>query len=465
MVYRTYLTLQMSIDAFLSTSTPWTCPYCTVINEESSIRCDMCLLPRPGHRKRQNKSQWQWPWAKKKSSWNCEHCSHANDPADKTCASCGEKKKGFLSSLISGFFTNKNTGPSHDIVNGSSAKPSKWMCSQCTYSNELSATECKQCSNRKIWDECTDGEESYVIISSQQDGSHDDDIITSHDSDNHSKDLVTTDHLTTATIEKECSNNDEPVSWECANCTLVNSASDSKCSACLSTMRIILPAMETENDNTLDFDPTTQWECIHCSLYNSLDNLYCRACGTISEKPAVKRQVLLPSLDPATQWRCETCSLHNNNTDLHCNACHTRRNIDITEKHDTPINPTNQWQCTHCTVYNNNDSNLCNVCSQPKDTMVTKDMSMYNSSMEGSMRKTRLYNNHTAFISISVRDKRDLIDQDAMNRYRRILEFCKRVRYEQTSGNLTFNFLHMSTFIHHELKFYSVQWRHSIVPK
>ena len=159
-------------------------------------------------------------------------------------------------------------------------------------------------------------------------------------------------------------------------------------------------------------------------MHNNIDSVYCKAC-----KRTGKKKSLVTSFDPLTQWKCQDCSLYNKITDVKCVACGHRRDRDVAKRHDVTVNTTGQWQCIHCSLLNNNNNNTCSACGgiyQPKVPMVTREIST-TSSLESSMRKTRLYTNHTAYISILGTDKRNLMDQDAMNRYNHILQFCKQV--------------------------------------
>lgn len=430
----------MSIDTFSSPS-PWTCPYCTVINSKSQTRCEMCLQPRPGHRKRPNETSQWWPWPKKKPrQWTCDKCSYSNNPSDNKCASCGKAKKGLLS-FLSGLFSKNTTNSSAPLSistmetsEGSSSMPSDWICSQCTYCNDSSAIECKQCRNCKVWDDSmNDHEGSYEMLRSQDDRSHDDDVIIMSSHNGKQDDGTPVDKEDVMIIDDDdviITNDDVMVTnennWKCSNCTLINKIANTNCSACGSTNREIGPVMKT-GDKTSNFNPATQWACPHCSMYNSINDTYCSAC---MNKQSVKKKSPITMFDPLTQWQCQDCSLYNKNDNINCMACCRRRRDDAGKKHDVSIAPINQWQCLHCSLFNNNDCNTCSACGGihlPKSSMATKEITML-SSLESSTRRTRLYSsNHTAYISISVRDKRDLINNDAMNHYKRILEFCKQV--------------------------------------
>ena len=418
-----------------NSATPWTCPYCTVINHKSLTRCDTCYQPRPGHRKRQSESQsnW-WPWSKKKPRpWSCDRCTHSNNQNDKTCASCGKDKRSFLGSLFSNWFSSKTTNSSASS-SVAVTKPSEWVCSQCTYHNDPSAIECRQCSNHRSWDECMGDD----VIGSQDDASHDHDVIMlSHNGIHHDSGtpedvmiigdaimtsddaiIISDDAIITSDQDVMIINDDKNnhTTWECNDCTVVNNSNNSKCSVCGSTNK--KPMIDIKDN----FDPSTQWECAHCSMHNSNSRSRCAACGIPGKKKAPTT-----SFDPLTQWKCQDCSLHNVNSDTKCRACDGRRDR-VVKKQDIP---TNQWECIHCSLYNSDDSDTCKVCGiyrKPKVSMATKELLSTSSSFEASMRKTRLYTNHTAYISISVRDKRSLIDHEAMSRYQSILEFCKKVR-------------------------------------
>ena len=432
-----------------NSATPWTCPYCTVINDQSLTKCDTCYRPRPGHRKRQSESQnsW-WPWSRKKPRrWSCDKCTYSNNQNDNKCALCGKEKKSFLSNLFTNLFSSRNTNPStsSSIDVNSLIKPSEWVCSQCTYHNNSSAIQCQRCFNHKAWDESM-SEDSHGVIRSQDDTSHDHDvnmmisrhdstpedvmiiddaIITSDDAIIASDDaIITGDDVFIINDDKGSSNNTH-TTWQCNDCTLFNNVNNSKCSVCGSTSK--KPMVNTKIVKLPSFDPSTQWACAHCSMYNSNNSLRCEACRIPGKKKAPT-----VSFDPLTQWKCQDCLLHNNNADIKCRACGGRKDRAIVKKQDVPpVCPMNQWQCVHCSLYNNNDSDVCKACGgiyrQPK---VSKEILSTSSSMESSVRRTRLYTNHTAYISISVRDKRDLINHEAMNRYQSILEFCKKVREE-----------------------------------
>ena len=260
------------------------------------------------------------------------------------------------------------------------------------------------------------------VIRSQDDVSHDYDVIVlSHNGRHNNNDtpedvmviddavftsddaIITSDDAIITSDNVMIINDDKNIytTWQCNNCTLVNDINDSKCSACGSIDKKQM--MDVKGNKLSSFDPSTQWACAHCSMYNSNDSLRCVACGIPG-----KKKTPTASFDPLTQWKCQDCSLHNNITDIKCRACDGRRDRAIVKKKDVPINPTNR--------------------REPKVSMVTKEILSTSSSLESSMRRTRLYTNHTAYISISVRDKRNLIDHEAMSRYQSILEFCKKVR-------------------------------------
>ena len=430
---------QMSLMSFDS-ATPWTCPYCTVVNKRSFTRCDTCYQPRPGHRKRQSEKQsnW-WPWSKKKPRpWSCERCTYSNSGNSDKCASCGNEKKGFFSNLISNFFTRRNSDPSSSVdVNSFTTKPLEWACSQCTGRNNPSAGQCQYCSYHRAWDEAGN-EDSFTILSSQDEGpSHDHDVIMiSHDdAPSHGQDSIAPEDMI---VDDVMHSNDDAVfindniidkehsnkHWECANCTLLNTTDKLKCSMCGSTNKKTI-----KNDDKLSsFDPLTQWECAHCTMCNSIDNQHCATCG----RRAGKKKVPVTSFDfdPSTQWKCQDCSLHNSNSDIKCRACDGRRDRAIIEKQDTPAKKL--WQCGYCLVYNDFSCDTCKNCGavyrQPEVSTETTRMFSTSTSLESSMRRPRLYTRHTAYISISVMDKRSLIDSEAMSRYQNILEFCKKVR-------------------------------------
>ena len=385
----------------------------------------MCYQPRPGHRKRQSQSSQWWPWAKKKPrQWSCDKCTYSNSPNDNKCASCGKERKTFFS-FFSNLFTNKNSNSSTPSVpsTGPSCDPSEWTCSQCTYRNSASDSECKQCSNCKAWDESM-REDSYEMIRSPDDN---DVIMTSHNGRHCGRQdgtpvdvddvMIIGDDVTNDDVM--IINDDKDDKWECGDCTLHNDIGNSKCSACGSTNKLKVTRTSSHSN------PTTHWSCPHCTMHNDINSVCCKAC-----KRNGKKKSLVTSFDPVTQWKCQGCSLHNKITDVKCAACNGRRDRDVAKKHDdVTANSTNQWQCIHCSLLNDNNSNMCSACGGiylPKAAMVTREISTTSSS-ESSMRKTRLYTNHTAYISILGEDKRNLIDQDAMNHYNRILQFCKQV--------------------------------------
>lgn len=430
-----------SLDTTTSITTAWTCPYCTVINNRSSTRCETCQQPRPGHRKRQNQSSHWWPWTKKKPRrWVCDKCTFSNNPTDNKCALCGKDKKGFFSNLFSGIFTSKNTPPSV-AHKSTSSEPSDWTCSQCTYRNNSSAIECEHCTNCKAWDDTMHHSDSFEIIRSPDERSQDNDIImTSHNGRQHDDGtpvdnvmvidddvMVTSDDVMITNDDVMISSDDKKHYWECADCTYHNNISNSKCATCGSTNKVFTPVAETRimNNKTSNFNPATHWACPHCSLHNSKESVYCKAC---MNKRTVKEKTPVTSFNPLMQWKCQDCSLYNSNSDANCIVCDSRRNRDVAKKQDVTINTANQWQCVHCSFYNDTGNNTCSACGGiflPKVAMVTNKPST-SSSLESSMRRTRLYTNHTAYISISVTDKRNLINQDAMSQYNYILEFCKQ---------------------------------------
>ena len=434
----------MSLMSFES-ATPWTCPYCTVINDRSFSRCDTCHQPRPGHRKRQGEKQnnW-WPWSKKKPRpWSCDKCTYSNSGNNDKCASCGNEKKGFFGNLFSNLFTSRNPGSSNSSsvdVNGFT-KPSEWICSQCTGRNNPSAAQCRYCSYHRAWDE-PGNEDSYTIISSQDERpSHDQDVIMiSHDNaPSHRQDSIVPEDI--MIVDDTMHSNDDAVfinddisdkqhstnHWQCADCTLLNTIDKSKCSACSSTNKKSIKA----DDKLSSFDPLTQWECAHCSMHNSIDNQHCVVCGVMGRRAGKqKAPVTSFDLDPSTQWRCQDCSLHNSNGDFKCRVCGGRRDRVFVEKQDIPAKKL--WQCGYCSLYNDFSCDTCKNCGgiylQPKVSTETTRMLSTSTSLESSMRRPRLYTSHTAYISISVMDKRSLIDSEAMSRYQNILEFCKQVR-------------------------------------
>ena len=417
-----------------NSATPWTCPYCTVINYKSLTRCDTCDQPRPGHRKRQSESQsnW-WPWSRKKPrQWSCDKCTHSNNQNDKNCASCGKEKRSFFGRL-SDWFSSKNTNSSTSSSSVDVTKGSEWVCSQCTYHNDPSAIECRQCSNHRSWDECMGDD----VVGSQDDTSHDHDVIMLSHNGIHDDTLedvmiiddaiitsddaiITSDDAIITSDDVMIINDDKnkQKTWQCNNCTAFNK-NNSKCSVCGITDKKTMIDVKDNN-----FDPSTQWACAHCSMHNTNNRSHCAACGIPGKKKAPTT-----SFDPLTQWKCQDCSLHNINSDTKCRACDGRRDRAVVKKQDVP---TNQWQCIHCSLYNSNDNDTCKACDihKPKVSMATKELLSTSSSFESSMRRTRLYTNHIAYISISVRDKRSLIDHEAMSRYQSILEFCKKVRDE-----------------------------------
>ena len=96
----------MSVDLFGSSSTSWTCPYCTFINENKLISCALCYQPRPGHKK--NKETWgEWfnrkfrrfKCATQKSfkldevPWTCPQCTYGNVSTAVVCEGCGSNKR------------------------------------------------------------------------------------------------------------------------------------------------------------------------------------------------------------------------------------------------------------------------------------------------------------------------------------------------------------------------------------
>ena len=532
----------MSADIFGGTSTSWTCPYCTFINEDGTISCATCYQPRPGHKKQQqrkteNKDQqkiekketWgEWfsrklPFKRSNSrsdkqkteAWFCKKCTKCNSKEASKCASCGTHKTFKEDTLL------------------------VWTCSQCTYNNVNTAIECEGCGNCKKWDDVSELHDTpptglngtpvdvivindevnddVVIIDPEGQPSHDHTKCSKCDLHTNSKCLCCdTLNMKLISSDKKESTFDPATQWECADCSFYNDNKQSRCAACDGTNN----KAKITKQPPAPFNPSTHWQCPRCLLHNSNKDIQCSACRNRRKHPSVDEPA--SSFDPVKQWQCAHCSLHNDNKQTHCSACYcTKKTVDSTgkspfnpsthwkcsvcpvinsmadiqciacgskRKHPkmdaTPFNPATQWQCASCSLYNDNkysqclachgtkktvpndakpsistlnpatqwecihcslhnssSRNWCEACHQlrPKITHVTPDkpvnpvipytreISIPSEPEESIGKRTRFYSNHTALFSLSVRNKRDLIDQDALCIYDEIMKFCKKV--------------------------------------
>ena len=511
----------MSVDLFGSSSTSWTCPYCTFINENKLISCALCYQPRPGHKK--NKETWgEWFNRKFRRSNSRSSKQNTKEKCDKSYS-----KEAFKCATQKSFKLDEVP----------------WTCPQCTYGNVSTAVVCEGCGSNKRWnDVINDKVRSHDKPPTVDDGTpvdvimvdDDDDVmiidpegLPSHDHTKCSKcDLNTnamclccdTSNMKLISSDKNNSTFDPAAQWECADCLFYNDNKQSRCTACDCTnKKENVVSINTKSPAPLN--PSTYWECPRCSLHNSSKNLQCTACGNRRKHPSVDSPA--SSFDPVKQWQCANCSLYNDNKQIHCSACngtkktagkspnvpfdpstHWRCSVcpvinkmaDIQcvtcgskRKHskiDTaPFNPAMQWQCAKCSLYNDNTHSQCQACHSTEKTIPTGTVSILNpathwecihcslhnsnsrnrceachqrrpksdiqvipvtpvrpviphtkeisipSEPETSIdKRTRFYNNHTALMSLSVKNKRDLIDQDALNIYNDILRFCEKVR-------------------------------------
>ena len=526
----------MSVDIFTGTSSTWTCPYCTFINDDGLISCATCYQARPGHKKQKTEKKETWTaWVKRKLGrsnshsdkqktqlWFCNTCNKFNNKESSKCDTCGGIDGGSKKNYIAG----KSPG---------------WACSQCTYQNSSKDIVCEQCGNCKRWDdEMSDDLRSHdaphgtpvdVIVISDDDGLIDDDdiMIVDHQGQDHIKcskcDLCSnskclccdTSNMKLISSDKaeHATHFDSATQWECADCSYHNDNKRTRCGVCDSTNKKVpaKPATATFNPSThwecsrcslhnsnkhlqcvacgtrrkhpsvdesaSSFDPVTQWKCAKCLLYNdnkqsscsvchgtkkSVDNsgksptvafnssthwrcpscptinnmvdIQCAACGTKRKHPKVDTS----PFNPATQWECATCSLYNDNKHFQCTACHGVKKAipNGTESSTSALNPATHWECIHCSLHNSNSRSRCDACHhlRPKDvTLVrpvvpyTKQVSIVSEPEESISKRTRIYSNHTALVSLSVKNKRDLIDQDALDTYGEILKFCKQVMH------------------------------------
>jgi len=510
----------MSVDIFSSTSTSWTCPYCTFINKSGLTICAACYQTRPGHinkQKKTGKNQKQketWKeWLSRKmglsnssnkpstksdksnskealkctsdTPWTCPHCTYDNTSTAIVCKGCGYCKKrndaisdefGSHYKLPAGHdgtpvdiitiddddddddvkIIDPEGQPSYDDTKcskcdlktnskclccdtsnmklissdkeGSTFDPAtQWECADCSYYNDNKQFRCAacDCTNKKANIVPTDQSSAPFNLSTHWECPR----CSLH---NCNKDLqcrVCRNRRKHPSVDEPANSFDPVEQWQCANCSLYNSNKQTRCSACNGTKKT--------NGKFLGepFNQSTHWRCPVCPVINIMADVQCVACGNR------RKHAKVDTFNPATQWECAKCSLYNDNKYSQCQACHsTKKNSP--NLFTSALNPATHWECMHCSLHNSNSRSRCEACHQlrPKSGIqvkpvtpvspvipYTKEISNHSEPETSVDSRTRLYNNHTALMSLSVKNKRDLIGQDALNIYREIRQFCEKV--------------------------------------
>ncbi|XP_022099572.1 calpain-15-like isoform X2 [Acanthaster planci] len=100
----------------------WTCPKCTLVNDDVSVKCKACGEPKEmPTRAEQTLSQF----IPRENEWACPQCTFANPQILKSCSICG---------------TWRVTSETR-----ASEQAEHWLCPQCTLENSLQLDHCSVC--------------------------------------------------------------------------------------------------------------------------------------------------------------------------------------------------------------------------------------------------------------------------------------------------------------------------------
>jgi DNA-dependent metalloprotease WSS1 len=116
--------------------------------------------------------------------------------------------------------------------------------------------------------------------------------------------------------------------WQCSSCTMINSISNKKCSACDSE--------KTEDASLIVNEPSL--------IVNEPNYDYFEPANEVVNNPNSK-----PTNDK--EWKCSKCTLINMGGDV-CQACDYKYELIV------------EWECKTCTFKNDSTNNTCDMCNE-----------------------------------------------------------------------------------------------------
>jgi len=135
-----------------TSSTKWTCEYCTYENYQNALKCTMCrgakpLLGEDIYRLREEApaiSDASGPSVIDNSGkWSCEMCTFLNVPKAKECGQCRTQRHPVTVSTIHDQFRALKICDSDSVA--SASNKAKWSCTTCTYENWPRSKKCTMC--------------------------------------------------------------------------------------------------------------------------------------------------------------------------------------------------------------------------------------------------------------------------------------------------------------------------------
>ncbi len=268
----------------------------------------------------------------------------------------------------------------------------KWQCDVCTLLNPVQVEQCIACLGWR-------GKDAPVIV----DKARADTIRASQASTSTSEALAKDDEAS-GSLHTSLSD-DSTEAWTCRRCTLKNTRSVDRCTACeapnkspgpvpppkvpiVKSPRLPLTGAESQVNQTQASvgDQAQTWSCIHCSYQcNPSWTVICDVCNSVrqlygvhndpqraEEKSSTITQA--SGAKPKTYWVCPKCQLRNQNMVRDCTSCghlRTPASVPPVSTVNGVISPEERdiWTCRRCTLENPNTAPVCGACQSKRDPL------------------------------------------------------------------------------------------------
>lgn len=254
---------------------------------------------------------------------------------------------------------------------------------------------------------------------------------------------------------------DNTEDWTCKKCTLVNSGSEMACVVCGGSK---LRSISLVRDMTLRKGEF--WTCAQCTLKNPLSSQTCLVCKTVNkpqrllEVPTSKHTPRSPSprqgqkprssvANPALGAIPKQRQTRKNGAPRHVR--HSRSGV-INSYANGPVSnelsvipaqvgarsPSSSWQCVHCTYENRTASVACEMCQSSRSLSVAVSPvppgTPVSSPAPAETPPTRVQTVRQE--SELMEDLRHIEEREALEKWKRIVQYCKEVRISLLSWNI-----------------------------
>ena len=468
----------------------WACGNCTLLNPVSVEQCIACLDWRPHRSKLKLVDDIISGSMDKQDSGPDQHINPDHD-TDKTDANkkllprrADLKRRGIKDyKTHNNGTTNRSTTSIQKIVIPGE-KSVKWRCRRCTLENPITADRCEICEAPrkdnvpttlpKILDK-----PSYSSPSPRARGTC---VSTGYTTADSVTPGVTMKHQVSSDAAKGPNSKDDESGgesfWRCSHCTYDNNPLDvDTCDMCDALRHVQVtnaaqPKMDpspkiadSASNNTVA--SSSAWQCLKCTFKNPSDVIICSACqysnAAVPVSDAISETVRQDSDSDSAKsgWQCSRCTLRNADTAYVCEACQNKRDttmpsvLGITEDEDDsvftntpeakqpppPRSPKSAgWLCQTCTFLNTPHARNCGICNNEKRGKSKPSIANGKDASRSPVARTssqptgspvaltpprpgKLQRQSTELME----DVRQREEEDATDKWRIIVEFCRLV--------------------------------------